>query len=204
MKFLLLAFLFVTSICSTSPAQSVFEKQGNIFFTDSTGSVVQLTFSGQDSNPLLSSDQSLIAFVHSGHGRAISTGTGDYEPSELWLYDLVHKKTEQVLASKSARRMEDVIATFTNIQFSNDSKAIYFLTDAWTTSAAVHRVDLQSRRQTYIAPGNSLEVIREGKFKGDLKVRQHRYHKERGSYDCDYILSPEGKEIAVIPDSCDK
>ena len=99
--------------------------------------------------------------------------------------------------------MQEVLAGFSVPQFSQDSKTIYFLSAAWATSSAVHRLDLTTKEEMFIAPGNSLQVMRDGKHKGCLKVNQHRYYEGGGSYDSDYLLSPEGEEIEKIEDSED-
>jgi hypothetical protein len=99
--------------------------------------------------------------------------------------------------------VKEVLAGLSKPQFSPDSKNVYFLSQAWTTSNAVHKVDLRTKTVTFISPGNSLEVIQKGKYSGYLKVNMHRYHRGGGSYYCDYLLTPEGKEIKVFEKSCD-
>jgi hypothetical protein len=199
----LILFLFVLFAIS-SVAQTVYIRDGNVFLSDDKAMDTQLTFNGNNSEPVLSPDKSLVAFVHTLSGDSISTGTDDGLPTELWTIKLEDKKLEKLVDPNNSNDMKLVIASISNIQFSNDSKIIFFLSDAWVTSNAVHKVNIQTKVEKFVSPGNSLEVLREGKYKGNIKVNQHRYHQNGGTYDCDYILTPDGREITVVKGSCDE
>ena len=199
------SFLFAIFLLFSYPAiaQNVYEKNGNIFLSDNKGNKTQLTFNGNNSSPILSPDSNFIAFVHKASGPAISTGGGDATPTELWIVNLSTKKAENILPPINKEDRRHVLPGITDVQFSNDSRTIFFLAAEWAVSNAVHKISLLTKKESLVAPGNTLEVIRNGKYKGNLKVNQHRYHKGDGSYDCDYILTPDGKEVTVLKDSCD-
>ena len=76
--------------------------------------------------------------------------------------------------------------------------SVYFLSAAWAVSNAVHLLDLASNKQRFITDGNSLELVPVGKYRGYLIVSQHRYHKNGGSYDDFWLVSPKGKTIASL------
>jgi Tol biopolymer transport system component len=199
-------FLLLTSLAFLTVSaygQSVHEKSGNIYFTDSAGREIQLTSSGCDSSPSLSPNGRLIVFVRTTPYEKIDAGAGEVDHTELWIMNLGTKKAERLLGSKDAADPKDILVGFAVPQFSNNSKEIYFMSAAWATSSAVHRLDLQTKSEKFISSGNSLKVIRTGKFKGNLRINKHKYYKEGGSYDCDYIVTPSGKEIKIIEDSCD-
>jgi len=197
----LLVFMFLLFAIS-SHAQIVYVMNGNIFLKNNKGTKTQLTFNGNNSNPVLSPGKTLLAFVHIKSGKSILTGIGESDPTELWIITLKNKKLEKLLNPFDSDDMRYVIANISAVQFSNDSKTIFFLSDAWVTSGAVHKINIKTKVENFVAPGNCLEVIRNGKYKGDIKVNQHRYHEKGGSYNCDYILTPNGKEVAVLKDSC--
>ena len=72
---------------------------------------------------------------------------------------------------------------------------------AWATSGAVHSIDLQSGKKRFVCPGNSLEIIPEGEYKGNLMVGQHRYFIAGGSYDWLWLIQPDGQTVgAIAPD----
>jgi hypothetical protein len=183
------------------PAQEVFENGGNIFLKENHKKI-QLTFDGNNSSPVLSPDGTLVAYVHSVSGKAIETGAGEGGLTELWIAHPDNARTEKLVSPRSAEDMSNVIAGITDIQFSGDSRTIFFSSKAWATSGAVHKVNVVSKKESFVTPGNSLKLIRKGKYKGLLKVNQHRYHKQGGSYNCDYIFTLDGKEVAALKDSC--
>ena len=99
---------------------------------------------------------------------------------------------------KPAENPEEALADFARLQFSPDGTKIYFLSLAWVTSGGVHVLDLRTGKEEFVCPGNSLEVIHEGEYKGDLMVRQHRYFLGGGSFDWLWLLRPNGEEIGPI------
>jgi hypothetical protein len=202
-RFIFLFTLLFTLLPVYSYGQSVYEHDGNIFFSDANGERT-LTTSGVDSQPALSPDGKLVVFVRHTLNKPVETGSGDGSPDELVIMHLETNTMHKIVEAKPSLKMEEVLAGFSKPQFSSDSKSVYFLSKAWTTSAAIHKVDLHTKKVTFISPGNSLEVIQRGKYTGYLKVNIHRYHRGGGSYDCDYLLTPEGREVKVIEGSCDE
>ncbi|MGH4139863.1 cell wall-binding repeat-containing protein [Clostridium sp.] len=132
----------------------------------------------------------------------ISTGLGDAPSNELWL--MYSDGTEELLVSShSAEDMKSVIASIFNPQFSLDKNKIYFMSEAWVTSASVHVVDVKTKSEHFVCSGNYLKVIQSGAYAGNLIVNQHRYYGEPnyGSYDDYYIVTPKGEEITDLGDN---
>ncbi len=204
MKPSLVALLLFLLWNMNSDAQSLYVQDGDIFLKDEVGTATRLTASGLDSSPIFSPDSTLVAFIRTTSGKPIVTGSGDGNPTELWIYDLTAKKAQKLVAPMQSNNMEQVLADFSDIQFSNDSKTIFFMSQAWTTSDAIHKVDVTTKEESFVAPGLSMKLISRGNYAGDIRVTQHRYHKRGGSYDCDYTLTPEGKEVTVVKGSCDE
>jgi hypothetical protein len=60
----------------------------------------------------------------------------------------------------------------------------YFLSERRATSDEVNQINLVDGTVRFVIDGNSIQVIRSGKFAGYLLVARHRYRTEGGSYEC--------------------
>jgi hypothetical protein len=182
----------------------VFIRAGNIYFTQANDQVIQLTSSGQAHSPVLSPDKKSIAFISAGREMIPElcrnfANTHSAYGNQIWIIDIEHKK-EQLLVKnnfKCSKPMEMIIAPH-HLTFSPDSKTLYFLTRAWTTSSALHVVSISDTKEHYLLPANSLTVVKDGEYKGDLILNQHRYFVGGGSYDWYWLFTPGGKEIGPL------
>jgi dipeptidyl aminopeptidase/acylaminoacyl peptidase len=197
---LICTILALSLSSSSSKAQSVFVKDGNVFLKNGSGQTKQLTTSGRDYQPGLSPDRRRIAFVRRTPGRTVQTPLSDTEATELWLVDSDGEHAELLVSGKEADEPKTILADFSSPQFSPDGQRIYFLSAGWVTSGAVHVVDIQSRTESFVSPGNTLEVIQKGKYRGYLIVQEHKYFvgAKVGSYDDYWLLTPSGTEIRHI------
>jgi hypothetical protein len=195
---LLLAFIFLPLIAN---AQNLFTQDGNIFFQSALSKApIQLTSSGKDDQPTLSPDKRKVAFVRHTPAKTIESALGPVEATELWVIGVDGKGAKRLVTGYQAPKVENFLANFHSPQFSPDSKRIYFLSEAWVTSGAVHIVDIGTGAQHFVCPGNSLEVLQNGRYAGHLLVSQHRYFLAGGSYDWLWLLTPTGKEVGPVLD----
>jgi dipeptidyl aminopeptidase/acylaminoacyl peptidase len=185
------------SLALPALAQSVSVKGGNIQFTNKDGQTTALTSSGRDSDPCLSPDGRLVAFVRATPDRKVSTGSGE-DTSELWIVGSDGKNPRKVVEPKAADKTENILAEMSTPQFSSDGRRIFFETSAWTTSSAVHVIDLSTKKEQFVCAGNGLEVIRSGEYKDCFLVQQHRYFIGGGSYDWYWLLRPDGEEVGPV------
>jgi dipeptidyl aminopeptidase/acylaminoacyl peptidase len=196
---LLLFFAIFALSLSSSPsqAQSVFVKDGNVFLKNRSGQTKQLTTSGRDYQPSLSPDRRRIAFVRRTPGKTVPASLGDTEATELWLVDCDGEHLELLVSGREGDDPKTTLADFSSPQFSPDGRRIYFLSAGWVTSGAVHLVYIQSRRESFVSPANTLDVIQKGKYRGYLIVQEHKYFvgAKVGSYDDYWLLTPTGAEI---------
>lgn len=126
---------------------------------------------------------------------------GDHS-NEIWIVDL--KTLENRLLVSSHFSCDDptkVILDPNNLQFSPDSKTLYFAGGAWVVSGAIHAVNINGKNLRFVADGNGYQVITQGPYKGDLIINQHRYRFQgdtpMGSYDWDWLFTPAGRQIKL-------
>ena len=203
---------------------AVSEKNGNIFITDKKGQTKQLTFSGKDSQPSLSPDEKTVVFVRNTPDKKIKVNMGqkdEVEANEIWIIDADGKNPKLVIeAGKESltpkgmeahrlakekgieapkgKELTITLAKLSSPQFSPDGKLLYFMSMRWVTSDAIHIMNLNNKFVCFVTDGNSLEVIKKGKYTGHLIVKKHRYFLGGGSYDWFYLLSNYGIENAPL------
>ncbi len=88
-----------------------------------------------------------------------------------------------------------------DMQFSPDSKTLYFETSAWATSGAIHAIDIDGKNLRFVTDCNGYRIVMHGRYKGDIVATQHRYRFKGdaplGSYDWDWLFTPRGKQIKL-------
>ncbi|HST29309.1 MAG TPA: hypothetical protein VLK27_00550 [Chthoniobacterales bacterium] len=178
-------------------AQRVLIRDGNVCIV-SGGETKKLTSSGQDSEPVLAGDGKWIVFIRTLPGKTIPTGSGASNETQLWQIRADGKEPTCLVRSKAGDKMETVLAGFSKPQFSTNGKLVYFLSEAWTTSGALHVVDTTNSKEHFVCPAAEFEVVPSGEYKDHLLVQQHRYFIGGGSYDWYWLLKPDGKEVGPV------
>ena len=122
--------------------------------------------------------------------------------NQIWIYNTKSKKEKLLVdvnfdCDKPERQMVDP----GQIKFSPDSRKLYFIATGWVTSGALHVVNIDGTDEHYLIPANSYQFVKNGQYKGDLIVNQHHYRIKGdtplGSYDWDWLFTPEGKQIQL-------
>ena len=103
-----------------------------------------------------------------------------------------------VLSGKAGRKPEDNLSGFTNLRLSPDASTLYFETEAWATSNAIHSVNIKTGVARYVTSGSIACVVGSGQYQGDIIAAQHRYFVQGGSYNPLYLFTPQGKEVGVV------
>ncbi len=198
--FLLLLFIIannsIANVLLNKKEKLVFTKTGNIYYKQPSGHIVQITYSGRDSSPILSMNKKMIAFIRTGNQIIPKKCDSDIKyGNQIWIYDLSTKKERLLVANNfECDEPENKIIDPNDLHLSPDNKTLYFITSAWTTSGALHGVDIDHALQHYIMPANEFKIVSKGENKGYLIVNQHRYFIGGGSYDWYWLMSPEGNE----------
>lgn len=203
---LITTFLFASNAFSDQGVYA-YDENGHIYYFSKTkNKVVQLAFSGIAHHTSLSPDGRWIAFTKRSKNIipdacAFSTTKTDYA-NQLWIYDLKSMKKRLLVADHFAcDHPTKMIIDPSDIQFSPDSKTLYFETSAWATSGAIHAIDVNGKNLRFVTDCNGYRVVMHGQYKGDLVATQHRYRFKGdtplGSYDWDWLFTPAGKQIKL-------
>jgi hypothetical protein len=180
-------------------AVSVSLRDGNIYLRASPATEPrQLTAAGLDSHPRQSPDGELVVFVRSTPAQTVEVGAGEWEATELWTVRVDGTEAQMRVRGGTSATLETTRAGFSDPQFSPDGRRIYFLSQAWVTSRAVHVADLNTGEVRFVCPGNSLEVIPRGEYAGHLMVSQHHYFLGGGSYDWLWLVTPNGRVVGPV------
>jgi hypothetical protein len=163
------------------------------------------------------SGNAAVSQIHAGGGYtflikdtgkplSMGSGNGDDTNNELWLVNDATGEKRLLVGCRDAKEMENEICDIQNPQLSPDKSNVYFESSAWATSGAIHVVDLKSGNEKFLCPGNGLQVIDSGKYKGDIITNMHKYNKgdEGGSYDHFFVVDPTGKEMKDLGEELDK
>lgn len=151
----------------------------------------------RDSGLVVSPDSSLVAFIRTRRDRFVNVD-GRMPAQELWVARRDGSGARRLVEARDAVDRRDAIGGFEDLAFSNDGQRIFFLSPAWTTSGAIHLVDVVLGSSRFVTPGNSLRILRTGSYAGCLVASQHRYFLGGGSYDYYYLFAENGDQIGVV------
>ncbi|MCP3734659.1 hypothetical protein M9979_07215 [Sphingomonas sp. RP10(2022)] len=147
----------------------------------------------------LSPDGRLTAWIKPVKGAAGASGQA---ASVLWLTDAKTGASRQLFRGRSSADPKQDRSSLANPDFSLDGGYVYVEADAYATSPAVHQVNVRTGVARYVTDGGLYGVLRDGPWRGYLVVQQHRYRKNgNGSYDPYIIVRPDGRQIAIVPDT---
>jgi hypothetical protein len=183
---------------SNLTAQSVFEKDGNIFHSDADNRIVQLTTSGLDFEPSLAPSGALVVFARHTPGKLVGTGSGDVEAGEIWVVRADGRDAKRLAQGTEREPWEETLAGLQRPRFLSDNRRVVFQSLLWATSGKVNLVDIESGNVRRLMPGSVAEVVLDGKYRDHLIVSQHRYFLAGGSYDWYWLFDVDGKEIGPL------
>ncbi len=160
------------------------------------------TTAGESPKKVYSQDRKMFAYIETSKDM-VPTGCGD-APADVIYFSEAPGNTPYPLFKKAAKvathqAIGDIyIGGIEGMDFSSDGKELYFLCAAYAVSGAVLAIDLHSKGIRYVVDANSLEVVKDGKWKGNLIVQRHKYKKEGGAYEIRCVVSPQGKELKEL------
>lgn len=169
--------------------------------SEAAGSAEKNT-AGESPKKVYSQDRKMFAYIETSKD-TVPTGSGDAPADVIYLSEApghapypLFKKGAKVASHQA---IGDIyIGGIEGMDFSSNGEELYFLCAAYAVSGAVLAIDLHSKGIRYVVDANSLEVVREGKWKGNLIVQRHKYKKEGGAYEIRCVVSPQGKELKEL------
>lgn len=102
-----------------------------------------------------------------------------------------------LVTANSASEPEQMLGHFSGLKLAVDGRTLFFESEAWATSNAVHAVDLATGRQRYVTDGSIACVIGTGRFQGALLVAKRKHFVQGGSYNPLYLFDANGKELGL-------
>jgi len=196
----MMVFISLCTIVTTVNAEGLQRKKEN------DAKISQLTKDVKLTDLIESPDGKWIVFVKKSNYTIPSNcfyfSEKGEQADEIWIVN-TKEITKKLLVAPhfSCGDVSKVIIDPHNLQFSPNSKTLYFETSAWVTSGAIHAVDVDGNHLRFVTDGNELRVVQSGQYKGDLIVNQHRYRFKGdtplGSYNWDWLFTPTGKQIKL-------
>ena len=181
----------------------VFSKNGFIFLRLKERNK-QLTHSGRDHSPVLSPDQTFVVYSRQSDTRIVAGACCEGEPpkaNQLWMINIDGTGERLLVRERDTGDPEVTISQFDSKRFSSGGRYLYFKTPAWVTSDAIHRYDFKRGEVQFFTSGNQFSVLSEcanTKYRDHVMVNQHRYFVFGGSYDWDWLYTPEGKKLGPL------
>ena len=204
--------------------QSLYEKEGNLYYIGSDKNVKQLTFSGRDREPRLHPKGKWVYFVHSYEGKWV--GDKYYPPKgknppkennsrvrvlkeELWRIYNDGTGAVKLYRCESGFDAPDPdydVAYIENIQFSPNGDKIYFETPEFATESGLRVMDANGSHQKLLGAGTNTKIVLSSEIKNDnnrdysgyIITAQHHYFEFGGSYDWYYLFTPDFKEVGPV------
>lgn len=212
----LMAFYFAISFSSaySQAEMRVFEKEGNIFSSDSSGKTLQLTAEGRDQNPVIHPNGKWVYFVRIPEAEQrwkkshfeYPAGDNSAWEYELWRIDLDGENPFMIFKNTNAPINHPSGAWYAaigNVQFSPKGDKVYFEASEWVTSAALYAMNPDGTDIKKLGAGNETKIIlstmdSEKDYAGYIVTNQHRYWVFGGSYDWYWLYDPEWQEVGPI------
>lgn len=136
-----------------------------------------------------------------GHRLAsVRRPAGEGSLDELWIADADGRSPRRLLAPRPHPDPQRNFTGFNTLAFSPDGRMLYFLSQAWTTSNALHSIALAGGEPVYLGAANNVQVVPRGRYAGYLVVQRHKYFKGGGSHEPYCLLTPGGREVRELGD----
>ncbi len=186
---LLLGLLMATSAL----ADELILANGDVLMHKDGGAVQTLVDSNDVREAVLTPDGQWLAYIRvPGGGR-----------DEIWLMDTRSGVARRMLSSSPDADPTRNLTDFSNLAFSANGRQLFFLTSAWPTSRALHRISLTSSRALYMTDANDLRVITRGPKAGSLLVqKQLGEGSDLRTRWC--LVSSGGREVTELGDNLEQ
>lgn len=113
----------------------------------------------------------------------------------LVIREVRNNREIEIARHRDAPSPEDCLCEFENIEWSTDSRYIYFTCPVYASGSTVNKIDIVSGKIKHIGSGNYLGYIRYGKYKGCLLMEKTTFENGFREY-YGSIVNDENQEIA--------
>ncbi len=207
--FLIISLCFFTSLGRSQEVTKTFIKSGNIFLQYDNADTHQITFKGLDSHSMLSSDKKYLIFIRTIRNQEEPEEGVEYIEESKIVQFTIATSSEKVLVQgcKSDGSGSSVISyaesdqypfsglcNITNVMLSPDGQRVYFETDAWTTSHAIHYCFVPTGKIALFGSGSLNEILPNG----DINVGITAIEPNKGRYTQNWLFDKNGNEIKAI------
>lgn len=179
---------------------------GNIYAQANDGETIQITYDGNNSEPILSKQRDFVVYVKSNEKDDIEEG-GCY-PTQICIYyfgtlspivlvqgcDSERNGGSYISYANSEKYPFGGLCNVGGIFLSPDDKTIYFGTSAWAVSGAVHYCIIATKQIYFITDGYINKVYPTG----NLNISTSRIQKGGGRIWEDWLFDKNGKKIKFL------
>jgi dipeptidyl aminopeptidase/acylaminoacyl peptidase len=196
-----LSVFVIIAGCSQTKVVGTLTKDKSIYVTKANGKIEQVTYTGKDSDPLISPDRKVVYFVRQtgNMGEYENEGAEQLAIMKVDLKSLKEEKlTDTILFEdwKSAIELYEV----TGFSLTQDGLFLCFITQKWTTSGVLVKLNTQTKKLTEISHGDKFELLKDGKYKDHIIVARSSIKSNVGRQWSNWLIDIDGKEIMEIGD----
>lgn len=195
--------------CKNHSIINTFVKDKNIFVTDASGSIKQITFKGKDKDPIITQDFKAIYFVRET-GSKVEKDNGAEELICIMKVDLENSTEEKICDHiinedwvKSGMSSDITIDSLTNIEnlsISAKDEYLFFETQKWAVSSVLVKLNIKTKETKEISPSNKFDLIKDGEFKDNIIVNKSYIKENEGRQWSNWLIDFDGKVIKEIGD----
>jgi hypothetical protein len=119
----------------------------------------------------------------------------------LWIADVQTRKSRCLIRSDPSPDAEKNLREVYGPHFSPDGRSVYVTAASWVTDGAIHKVDVASGKERFVAAGELQGVIIAGPYNGDLLVRRHTPWPapEIGYHYPAWVVDTAGRNVLRVP-----
>ena len=204
----LLWFIFI--FCKNHSIVNTFVKDKNVFVTDASGLIKQITFKGRDNNPVITQDLKTLYFVRETDNLVISMHYDGYEKQLcIMKFDLENSTEDKICDRVNVSPVwNDSLVEITNLSISLSGNYLFFETPAAYTSGALVKLNPKTKEAIVISGSDKFDLIKEGQFNDKIIVNKSYFDENPGPFEHGYLgrqwsnwlIDFDGKEIKKIGD----